>query len=159
MCSSLVTWSKSWRHTSLLCKRAVHGRGRNWWWFLLEPKHVGATVGILVVLIFLWICICVRHVGIMKSALIRSSCPYRSHYLALLCDDYFKYVGQIISNCHIGDDEHFGIGLRGFQYLCRFSNRPVVPNVWSGDPQGCTTSSQGICGYIYLEGTLKCSVF
>jgi len=49
LCSSLMTWSKSWRHTSLLCKRAVHGRGRNWWWFLREPKHVGAIVGILIV--------------------------------------------------------------------------------------------------------------
>jgi hypothetical protein len=38
----------------------------------------------------------------------------RAHYLALLCDDYFKYVGQIISNCHIGDDEHVRIGLRCF---------------------------------------------
>ena len=25
LCSSLMTWSMSWRHTSLLCKRAVHG--------------------------------------------------------------------------------------------------------------------------------------
>ena len=29
LCSSLMTWSMSWRHTSLLCKRAVKGRGRN----------------------------------------------------------------------------------------------------------------------------------
>jgi hypothetical protein len=28
LCSSLMTWSMSWRHTSLLCKRAVHGTGR-----------------------------------------------------------------------------------------------------------------------------------
>jgi len=26
--SSLMTWSMLWRHTSLLCKYAVHGRGR-----------------------------------------------------------------------------------------------------------------------------------
>jgi hypothetical protein len=25
-----------------------------WWWFLREPKHVEATVGILIVLIFVW---------------------------------------------------------------------------------------------------------
>ena len=41
-----------------------------WWWFLLEPKHVGATVGILIVLIFLWFYIRVRHVGTIRSALI-----------------------------------------------------------------------------------------
>ena len=29
LCSSLMTLSVLWRHTSLLCKRAVHGRGRN----------------------------------------------------------------------------------------------------------------------------------
>ena len=28
MCSSLLTWSMSWRHTSLSCKCAVHGGGR-----------------------------------------------------------------------------------------------------------------------------------
>ena len=30
LCSPLITWSMLWQHTSLLCKRAVHGRGRNW---------------------------------------------------------------------------------------------------------------------------------
>ena len=30
LCSSLMTWSMLWRHTSLLCKHAVHGRGRHW---------------------------------------------------------------------------------------------------------------------------------
>jgi hypothetical protein len=45
---------------------------------------------------------------------IRSSCPYCANYLALLCDDYFKYVGQIISNCHLSDDERIRIGLRYF---------------------------------------------
>ena len=25
-----------------------------WWWFLREPKHVGAIVGILIILTFLW---------------------------------------------------------------------------------------------------------
>ena len=29
LCSSLMTWSMSWRHTSLLCKHAVHGRERH----------------------------------------------------------------------------------------------------------------------------------
>ena len=29
LCSSLMTWSMLWRHISLLCKCAVHGRGRN----------------------------------------------------------------------------------------------------------------------------------
>jgi hypothetical protein len=41
-----------------------------WWWFLREPKHVGATVGILIVLIFLWFYICVRQVGRIRRALI-----------------------------------------------------------------------------------------
>jgi len=27
LCLSLMTWSMLWRHTSLLCKHAVHGRG------------------------------------------------------------------------------------------------------------------------------------
>ena len=50
LCSSLMTWSMLWRHTSLLCKCAVRSRGRySWWWFLREPKHVGAIVGILIV--------------------------------------------------------------------------------------------------------------
>ena len=31
-----------------------------WWWFLREPKHVGATLGILIVLIFLWFYNCVH---------------------------------------------------------------------------------------------------
>jgi hypothetical protein len=30
-----------------------------WWWFLREPKRVGAIVGILIVLIFLWFYNCV----------------------------------------------------------------------------------------------------
>ena len=29
LCSSSMTWSVLWRHTSLLCKHAVHGRGRH----------------------------------------------------------------------------------------------------------------------------------
>ena len=29
LCSSLMTWSMLWRRTSLLCKHAVHGRGRH----------------------------------------------------------------------------------------------------------------------------------
>jgi hypothetical protein len=41
-----------------------------WWWFLREPKHVGATVGILIVLIFLWFYNCVHRCGTIKSALI-----------------------------------------------------------------------------------------
>ena len=68
-------------------KRAVHVSGRNWididhfindehnrtiivvlakheiapwWWFLREPKHVGAIVGILIVLTFLWFYKCVH---------------------------------------------------------------------------------------------------
>jgi hypothetical protein len=41
-----------------------------WWWFLREPKHVGATIGILIVLIFLWFYNCVHHCGTIKSALI-----------------------------------------------------------------------------------------
>jgi hypothetical protein len=31
-----------------------------WRWFLREPKHVGAIVGILIVLIFLWFNNCVH---------------------------------------------------------------------------------------------------
>ena len=31
-----------------------------WWWFLREPKHVGAIVGILIVLTFLWFYNCVH---------------------------------------------------------------------------------------------------
>ena len=42
-----------------------------------------------------------------------------------------------------------------FQYLYRYSHRPVFPNVWSGDPKGCTTNSQGIRGCVYLTDTLK----
>jgi hypothetical protein len=40
-----------------------------WWWFLREPKHVRATVGILIVLIFLWFYNCVHNCGTIKSAL------------------------------------------------------------------------------------------
>jgi hypothetical protein len=39
-----------------------------WWWFLREPKHVGVTVGILIVLIFLWFYNCVHHCGGIKGA-------------------------------------------------------------------------------------------
>ena len=49
LCSSLMTWSVLWRHTSLLCKCAVHTEIAPWWWFLREPKHVGAITGILIV--------------------------------------------------------------------------------------------------------------
>jgi hypothetical protein len=41
-----------------------------WLWFLREPKHVGATVVILIVLIFLWFCNCMHHCGTIKSALV-----------------------------------------------------------------------------------------
>jgi prolyl-tRNA editing enzyme YbaK/EbsC (Cys-tRNA(Pro) deacylase) len=41
-----------------------------WWWFLREPKRVGATVGILIVLIFPWFYNCVHHCGTVKSALL-----------------------------------------------------------------------------------------
>jgi hypothetical protein len=41
-----------------------------WWWFLREPKHVGAIIRILIVLISLWLYNCVHHCGIIKSALI-----------------------------------------------------------------------------------------
>jgi hypothetical protein len=76
-CSSLVTWSMSWWQTSLfasvryiitvvLAKHEI----APWWWFLHELKHVGATVGILIVLIFLWFYICVHQVGRIKRAFI-----------------------------------------------------------------------------------------
>jgi hypothetical protein len=35
-----------------------------------SQKHVGVTVGILIILIFLWFCNCVHHCGTIKSALI-----------------------------------------------------------------------------------------
>jgi hypothetical protein len=38
--------------------------------FLREPKHVGATVGILIVLIFLCFYNCVHHCGTIKIALL-----------------------------------------------------------------------------------------
>ena len=38
-----------------------------WWWFLREPKHVGAIVGILIVLTFLWFYNCVHQFGIIKK--------------------------------------------------------------------------------------------
>ena len=41
-----------------------------WTWFLREPKHVWAIVGILIVLIFLWFYNCLHQFGIIKSALI-----------------------------------------------------------------------------------------
>ena len=42
-----------------------------------------------------------------------------------------------------------------FQYLYRYSHRPLVPNMWSGNHKGFKTSSQEIGGYIYLTDTLK----
>lgn len=39
-----------------------------------------------------------------------------------------------------------------FQYLYRYSQGPVVPNVWSGDPKECTMSSQGIRGCVFFNG-------
>ena len=38
-CSSLMTWSMLWRHTSLLCKRAIHGTGRHLSAFLYRVSH------------------------------------------------------------------------------------------------------------------------
>jgi hypothetical protein len=38
-----------------------------WWWFLREPKHIGAIVGILIVLIFLWFYNCVHQFAIIKK--------------------------------------------------------------------------------------------
>jgi hypothetical protein len=58
--------TSTWIITVVLAKHKI----APWWWFLREPKHVGATVGILIVLIFLWFYICVRQVGRIKSALI-----------------------------------------------------------------------------------------
>jgi hypothetical protein len=37
-----------------------------WWWFLREPKLVGATSEFLIVLIFLWFYDCVHHCGTIK---------------------------------------------------------------------------------------------
>ena len=37
-----------------------------WRWFLREPKHVGAIVGILIVLIFLRFYNCVHQFGVIK---------------------------------------------------------------------------------------------
>ena len=60
----------SWRHTILLCKCAVqHTCTTGWRWFLREPKHVTAIVGILIVLIFLWFYNCVHQFGIIKLCL------------------------------------------------------------------------------------------
>ena len=91
LCSSLDMQSMSWRHISLLCRRAVHSAERNWsqnmppwhwmciyrraqktifvvlakhrtapwWWFLPEPKHVGASIIILNCFIISMICIIV----------------------------------------------------------------------------------------------------
>jgi hypothetical protein len=57
--------TSTWIVTVVLAKHEI----APWWWFLREPKHVGATVGILIVLIFLWFYICVHQVGRIKSAL------------------------------------------------------------------------------------------
>jgi hypothetical protein len=40
-----------------------------------------------------------------------SSCPYRVHYLALLFDVYCRCLCQMISNCHLGGNEHVRIDL------------------------------------------------
>ena len=40
-----------------------------WWWFLREPKLVGAIVGILIVLIFLWFYNCVHQFVTIKKVL------------------------------------------------------------------------------------------
>jgi CBS domain containing-hemolysin-like protein len=60
------TWIVTVVLTVVLAKHEI----APWWWFLREPKHAGATVGILIVLIFLWFYICVRQAGRIKSALI-----------------------------------------------------------------------------------------
>jgi hypothetical protein len=53
-----------------------------WWWFLRELKHVGATIGVLIVLIFLWFYNCVHHCGKINSALKRNLCLKISYFKA-----------------------------------------------------------------------------
>jgi hypothetical protein len=55
-------------YTTIIVVLAKH-KMAPWWWFLREPKHIGATVGILIVLTSLWFYNCVHHCGIIKSAL------------------------------------------------------------------------------------------
>jgi hypothetical protein len=60
-----------------------------WWWFLREPKHVGAMVGILIVLIFLWFYNCVHQFGKIKKCLdnptlFRSLCRPYMHIMLFL---------------------------------------------------------------------------
>ena len=64
-----------------------------WWRFLRELKHVGATVGILIVLLFLWFYICVRHVGTIKSALIILR-PFKV-FLVRSCNQNVKLSGHL----------------------------------------------------------------
>jgi hypothetical protein len=73
MCGTPLPWHwprhKRRGYRSITVVLAKH-KMAPWLWFLREPKHVGATIGILSVLIFLWFYNCVHHCGTIKSALI-----------------------------------------------------------------------------------------
>jgi hypothetical protein len=65
--------TSTWIITVVLAKYEI----APWWLFLREPKHVGATVGILIVLIFLWFYICVRQVGRIKKCFATIDARYK----------------------------------------------------------------------------------
>jgi hypothetical protein len=60
LCSLLMTWSMLWRHTSLLCKRAVHGTVRYTMYRTLAQQASIITLcdsiqlAMFVVLFYMW---------------------------------------------------------------------------------------------------------
>jgi hypothetical protein len=74
-----------------------------WWWFLREPKNIEATIGILIVLIFLWFYNCVPHCGTIKKCFKAVGVSDFIHFRQtvpdpLCCWKERKFLGLFYSN-------------------------------------------------------------
>jgi hypothetical protein len=89
--------TRIWNHN---CSFWLSTKMAPWWRFLCEPKHVGATVGVLIVLIFLWFYNCVHHCGKINSALIFTAClPCVTTDSSTVYDALFIFEGKFLTLC------------------------------------------------------------
>jgi hypothetical protein len=127
-----------------------------WWWFLREPKHVGATIGILIVLIFLWFYNCVHHCGTIKSALMvhtsRAAFPHEPNVClspSIITVYISKFFFRMI--CYVYLDIYYFVSA---EFI--FVSHPHIEQLWALLPvrllslKICTRITELICFTQYL---------
>ena len=123
-----ASYNDSWRaHRIIFVVLAKHEIAP-WLWFLREPNHVEAIVGILIVLIFLWFYNCVHQFGTKRKCVYIESLfwiPWLLVWRSLfLLSRYFTTLYRLLSLYTL---QRYMLGwVKTMKYLCLGKKR-----VWS----------------------------